>query len=984
LEAGRCVLTRTQAVAQLPPNATPGQALYVGAIVDPAVSLQELREDNNTRGEGRLGVGDGPDLVVTGVTAPATFPQGSVGPVSMTVCNVGFTQAPEVSGDVLLSTLASLPPPAQTPDPATATPVAHFNGPGLEAGRCTTLTAQGNAIAPITWQPNTPLYLGARVVKPRFVTELRMDNNTFVKGLVGLGNGPDLVVRSLKAQADVVQGGRFPVEATVCNVGTADSGGSARLQLTLSTQDAVVFPAQPAPLDSPTQVPVGNVDVPFLPAGRCQTLTVDALAFQPQEARPRQPLYLGAVIDSNRTLPEVREDNNTLTQGLVGLGVDPDLVVTDVQAPANLRDGQPFTASYTVCNVGLSPASSFGVAMYTSVDAAPPTVAPAQSTGPLPGYAFLGRAQVNTTLTPGQCLTQSGTFYAQRPPELGPLPLSSTLNLSAVVDTSSDLRADNNGFAVGPVGLGNGPDLVVTALQGPTSARPAAPFTSSVKVCNVGTQPTSGPSQVAVYLSTGDTLPAPSAQSGAPDASVSLVGTLSVPSLAEGACVTQSLTGPATLPALATPQQPLFLGAAVDPGAALPELREDNNTFVAGRMGVGVGADLVVTGLTFPDTVAPREPFTATARVCNQGTEGASTTPVMFVVSPEANVTPPSPGTPFPSTSQYLAGQLDAPPLAAGQCQDLPVTLRADRPWDAPMSAPLYLSAVVDPFQGQVDLRRDNNVSPGRRLGVGTGPDLIITSLTGPASTPVGPLQVGITVCNLGAQSTGAGAPVTLYLLTQPAVPQSAPNAPVPAEQLLGEFTLAPVAARACVTQTVNAFVPSSGVGYPGTQTFFLGASADRLQQLPEVREDNNTFVGPRIGVGMAPDVVITAMGGPAQAQPWASIQVPVTVCNQGTVAAQSHAVELLLSTVATLPASAVQGEPVDSPTLARLGSVQVPSLTPGACASVQASVIVRPPPEAQPGAPLYLGASARLYDIELRKDNNGFVRGALGVSTTP
>ncbi|WP_375759262.1 CARDB domain-containing protein [Corallococcus exercitus] len=981
LDAGRCVLVRTQASAQLPSvPLPPGQPLYVGAIVDPSASTAELREDNNTRVAGRLGVGDGPDLVVTDVTGPATFPQGAAVPVSVTVCNVGTARAPEVRADALLSTLPSLTPSPQTPDPATEIPLAHFDAPELDAGRCVTLSAQGNAIAPTSWQPNTPLSLGARVEQPRFVPELRTDNNTFVKGLVGLGNGADLVVRSLKAPANVAPGLRFPVEATVCNVGTAPQGGSARLQLSLSTERAVVFPAQPAPSNSRTQVPVADVDVPFLSAGQCKAVTVEAFANQPQEAQPRQPLYLGATIDSNRSVAELREDNNTFTQGLVGLGFDADLVVTDVKAPANLRDGQPFTASYTVCNVGLSPVSSHAVALYLSVDAAPPSLNPAQPGSAIPGYAFQGRSITNTALTPGQCSTRSATFNALRPMELGPLPLSSTLNLSAVVDNPSDLRLDNNGFAAGPVGLGNGPDLVVTELQGPTSVRPGASFTSNVRVCNVGTQPSGTSSQVAVYLGTGNTLPAPTAQSGSQsnDGTVSLVGTLSVPALGTGACITQSLTGMAMPPQRALPQQPLFLGAVVDPMATLPELREDNNTFVAGLMGVGQAPDLVVTSLTFPDTVAPMVPFTATARLCNAGTEGSYMLPVMFVVSPEADWTLPpqgSPGASFPAPNQYLAGPLDAPPLQAGQCQDLPVTLRADRPWSVAPDAPLYLSAVVDPFQGQMDLRRDNNVSPGRRLGIGTGPDLVITSVTGPASAQPGPLELGVTVCNPGNQSTTSGPWVNAYLLTQPTLSQPAPNTPIPPENLLGEIALPSLEAHACVTLTVNAFISGAGVGPVGTQTFYLGAGVDRLQQVTEVREDNNTFVGPRIGVGLAPDVVITAVGGPAQVQPWAQLQVPVTVCNQGTVPAQSHGVELLLSTLATLPESAVQGDPVESNTLSRLAVLQVPQLDVAECTTVEGTVTATPPQAAQPGAPLYLGAVARLNAPELRKDNNGLMR---------
>ncbi|MBN8233000.1 hypothetical protein JYK02_36350 [Corallococcus macrosporus] len=981
LDAGRCVLVRTQATAQLPSvSLPPGQPLYVGAIVDPAPSIAELREDNNTHVAGWLGVGDGPDLVVTDVTGPATFPQGPSVPVSVTVCNVGSARAPEVRADVLLSTRSSLTPLPQSPDLATEVPLAHFDATALEAGRCVTLSAQGHAYAPSSWQPNTPLHLGARVEQPRFVPELRTDNNTFVKGQVGLGNGADLVVRSLKAPANVAPGVRFSAEATVCNVGTASQSGTARMQLTLATERAVVFPAQPAPSNSRTQLTVADVDVPFLSAGQCKAVTVDAFANQPQEAQPRQPLYLGAIIDSNRNVAELREDNNTFTQGLMGLGFDADLVVTDVKAPANLRDGHAFTASYTVCNMGLSPASSHAVALYLSVDAAPPTLNPAQPDSALPGYALQGRAITNTTLTPGQCSTRSATFNALRPMELGPLPLSSTLNLSAVVDYPSDLRVDNNGLAVGAVGLGNGPDLVITELQAPASVRSGASFTSDVRVCNVGTQPTGASSQVAVYLGMGNTLPAPTAQGGAPssDGTLSLVGTVSVPALAEGACLTQGLTATAVPPTQATAQQPLFLGAIVDSMVTLPELREDNNTFVAGLMGVGRAPDLVVTSLTFPDTVAPIVPFTATARLCNAGTEASYMLPVVFVVSPEADWTLPpqgSPGAPFPAQNQYLAGQLDAPPLQAGQCQDLPVTLRADRPWSVAPDALLYLSAVVDPNQGQLDLRRDNNVSPGRRLGIGTGPDLIITSVTGPASAQPGPLELGVTVCNLGSQSVTSGPLVNAYLLTQPTLSPPPPNMPIPPENLLGEVALPSLAAHDCVTLTVNAFISGAGVGPAGTQTFYLGAGVDRHQQLTEVREDNNTLVGPRIGVGQAPDLVITAVGGPAQVQPWAQLQVPVTLCNQGTVPALSHGVELLLSTQATLPESAIQGDPVSSPTLSRLATLQVPNLDVAECTTVEGTVTATPPPGAQPGAPLYLGAVALLNAPELRKDNNAFLR---------
>ncbi|CAM3974239.1 hypothetical protein GTZ93_27675 [Corallococcus exiguus] len=994
LEAGRCFTVRTQAFPQSPPAATqPGQPLYVGAIIDPRQQHPELREDNNTRVAGRLSVGDKADLVVTDMTGPTNIGPGSSFSGSVTVCNVGTDRAMDVRADVLLSTEASLPASPQ-PGSQTESLVGQAQAPGLDAGRCVTLPVFGVTFPPPAFQYGVPLYLGARVDGMQSVPELRDDNNTFTKGAVRKGYDPDLVVRSLKGPANLPYSYSFPVEAQVCNVGMGNLYGYAHLELFLSTEAAVTLLQPSGPYLTPTQAPVGGTDVSFLPAGQCQTVQVNAYRNLPMEAQPGQPLYLGAGIDTVQNIQEMNEDNNTFIQGLVGTGPDADVVITDVRAPADLLDGQPFSATYTVCNQGTDPVYSYGVSLFLSTETAPPVSRPYPAPpvfAELPrAYAFQGRAQANVILPAGQCMTQRSTFQASRPVDSMLSPFERPLNLSAVVDMQqSEPRVDNNGFAAGIVGVGNGPDLVITELQGPASVRPGESFTSKVKVCNVGTGPLSGGSRVAVYLSVYDTLlaPDPLAFPPMPMGGQTFVGDASLPSLGAGACTTREVSGWADAPPDAAPFRPLYLGAVVNREAMPQELRWDNNTRMAGAIGVGNGPDLVVTAVEAPSTVAPWEPFAATVRVCNVGTDSVTSTEVALVVSTEETWNLPPPGSPPPSPndpSRFMAGYLNVAPLDAGQCVSAMGMVSVDRPSGASPEQPLYLSAVVDPFQGRTELLEDNNVFVKGRLGVGSGADLIITALTAPASIRHGQsFTATVTVCNQGSLASWDSLPVTLQLLPHPQLslpPQGGANQ-VPPDEFLGELVIPNLAGHTCLTLPVT----GNFYGYTSADplTYYVGATVDRYWIAPEVRKDNNTFVGPRVGVGNAPDLVITAMGGPENLEPYGQAQVPVTVCNQGTQPSFGQTVEFFLSTSSTPPELTFPGgDPASSVSLA--GAVEIPSLPENACVTREGTLNANPP--ADPEAPLFVGAFIRAGspNDELRTDNNAFVRGRIGVGYGP
>ncbi|RKG64191.1 hypothetical protein D7W79_39410, partial [Corallococcus exercitus] len=299
----------------------------------------------------------GSDLIITQLRAPDSVRFGAPFTATVKVCNQGSEATYAQNGgavlvDVYLSTTSTLevPVPNAPPSPEIRTVGEVDVGP-LEAHECVTRAVTATALPPME-QPATSFYLGAGIDTLQSVAELDETNNGFVRGLMGVGLGPDLVVTEVKTPASVKPGGAFLADVRVCNVGTDDSSFS-NVALYTSTLDTLSLPSQGAPVA--TQVPVGSVPVPPLEAGRCLTVRTQALAQVPPAAsQPGQPLYVGAIVDPSASLTELREDNNTRVMGRLGVGDGPDLVVTDVTGPMNVALGMPFpfSGSVTVCNVG--------------------------------------------------------------------------------------------------------------------------------------------------------------------------------------------------------------------------------------------------------------------------------------------------------------------------------------------------------------------------------------------------------------------------------------------------------------------------------------------------------------------------------------------------------------------------------------------------------------------------------------------------------
>ncbi|MFY2556684.1 CARDB domain-containing protein [Corallococcus terminator] len=973
LNPGQCATRTASAQAWLPPAGQGAGSYFLGAIVDDPSSVQELREDNNTYAKERIGVGNRPDLVVTALTSPASLSSGQSWPFSVTVCNQGTTQSYSTMAQLYLSLNATVTPMGPMgPPPSSQSPMGYISIPGLAPGQCVTRGENLWASLPPFPTEATAFYLAAIVDDPSSVQELREDNNVFVKGLVGMGNRPDLIVTDVSVPPTLSPGQSFTASVTVCNQGTTSSS-STNAQLYLS-MDTTLTPMSPGPGGPPPtdQAPLGMIGLPSLSPGQCTSRSANVWVNYPMDGQGEGAYYVGAIVDEPASVQELREDNNAFVKGLVGVGNRADLVITAMTGPASFNSSQSFTATVTFCNQGLQSSPSTNAQLYLSTDT---TLTPmsAGPGGPPLDQVPLGSLSV-PSLNAGACLTRSGSFYGSPPPPDGTG--DGAYYLAAIVDDPSsvqELREDNNVFVKGLIGVGNRPDLVVTALNVPQVLQNGQSFTASVTVCNQGTT-SSYSTQAQIYVST-DTVLTPMlyGPGGSPATDQSPAGYVPLPSLNPGQCATRSTTAWAGLPPDAQGSDgAYYVGAIVDDPASVQELREDNNSFVKGPIGIGNRPDLVITAMTAPTSASINQPFTVGLTVCNQGTTTSTSTQARFLLSVDAALSSMS-GPGYPPGDQTEVANVSIPSLTVGQCATRSVSATAWLPQDAQGDGAYYVGAIVDDPASVQELREDNNSFVKGLIGVGSRADLVITAMTSPTSVTQGQaFSTTVTVCNQGTQSSAATY-VEVVLSLDDVLSLS--MSPTVADQvMIGSVSVPSLLAAQCISRStsVNAYVPPGGQG----TAYYLGALVDSSGGVQELREDNNTFVKGLLGVGTKPDLVVTSLTGPASILQGNTFSSTVRVCNQGTQVSPSAWVSLYTSLDANLsPEPSMPGPGSNANSDQReLGGVNVIALNPGDCITQTLSVSAWLPMDAMgQGGAYFLGAYVDPYQslMELREDNN-------------
>ncbi|AKF86710.1 hypothetical protein MFUL124B02_31435 [Myxococcus fulvus 124B02] len=815
---------------------------------------------------------NGPDLVITHMVVPPSFratnyPYAQAPKAKVTVCNQGtdYSDATEVrlyvSMDDVLTPGGPSAPPVPVTDQAQA---GNAWVPHLYPTQCATVSTD-------IW-PNLPpdanglqgaYYFGAIVDEYENVSETREDNNTFIHGLVGIGDKPDLVITDMNVPPSLNTGWPPPSQpvtgtVTVCNQGTQDSS-STQVRLYLSMDDALTAMGPNPPMD---QSPLGFVPVPSLFAGRCMTVSTQLTPQLPPDAQGNHgAYYVGAIVDEDANVQELREDNNAFIEGLVGVGTRPDLVITHMVVPPSLRgnSGYPSSqqpkASVTVCNQGTQPSTSTQVQLYLSMDDVLTAMGPNTPPQPVTDQSPLGQVPV-PSLFAGQCTTVSTNLTPALPPAANGL--EGAYYVGGIVDEQDnelELREDNNTFIHGLVGFGLQADLVITHMEVPPSLRTSSyPSSQSPKakvtVCNQGTD-YSDSTEVRLYISMDDKLTAmgPS-MPPYPVTDQTQAGNAWVPHLYPTQCVTVSTDiWPNRPPDANGNEGAYFIGAIVDEYENVQELREDNNAFIHGLVGIGDRPDLVITGMSVPPSLytgwpSPPQPATGTVTVCNQGTQDSSSTQVRLYLSMDDALTAMGPNSPpYAPMRQSPLGFVSVPNLMAGACTTVPASLHPQLPPDAyNVEGAYYVGAIVDEDAYVQELREDNNSFIKGLVGVGNKADLVVTALTGPSFVRMGTsFSATVTVCNQGTQASD---PSSVYLYTSLGTVLTPDSVqPAPDQFLLGVANLNSLNPNSCSTQplTVSATLPPSAMGLAGA--YHLGAYADASESVVELREDNNTRV---------------------------------------------------------------------------------------------------------------------------------------------
>ncbi|XXX82779.1 CARDB domain-containing protein [Sorangium sp. So ce134] len=655
LDPGRCAELGVETAA-----AVPDGTYTLGAVVDAFEEEIELSETNNAAAGSDIGIGYGPDLIISAVSGPpSALPGGGFG-VQVTVCNQGTTPNQTPLVDVLLSPDATIEPSDQL----------LFGGapvPWLNPGWCEPVTVPVSA--PVA---EGVYYLGAIAHENGWNEELITSNNARAGGLLGVGDAPDLVVSAVSGPPTVFPGSWFDASVTVCNQGTQPSYGD---ELDVFFSSDVSSDGQITPADFPV---ISDAYVPYLSPGECVSVTIDAHAYVPDGT-----YTLGAIVDPTDWVPELIETNNAETSAAIGIGSSPDLIVSSVSGPPSVLPGAGFNAAVTVCNQGTTPSHVSTVYLYLSADAAI-TVEDTLAGGAVVPY-----------LGPGQCAAVPVVATLSLP--------DGTYRLGAIVDAYDEweeLFESNNAMSGPLLGVGDRPDLVVSAVAGPPSAPPGSGFDAEVTVCNQGTTPSYG-ADVALLLSSDEAITPSDIHAGSGY----------VPGLSPGQCASVAVPASAYVPDGAH-----HLGAIVDPGDSVAELIEANNASAGSVIGVGVGPDLIVFTVSGPPSSAFGYNVDASVTVCNQGTQPSYGGDIALYLSSDATVT----------TADFAAGNGPVPYLAPGQCATVTVT----SPANAYVSEGAYhLGAIVDPYGWIPELIESNNAAAGSLLGVGHRPDLIVSAV---------------------------------------------------------------------------------------------------------------------------------------------------------------------------------------------------------------------------------------------------------------
>lgn len=394
---------------------------------------------------------------------------------------------------------------------------------------------------------------------------------------------PDLIVASLAAPATAGADTDIVVSDTTKNQGTGSSVASATgffLSTNLSHEAADVF--------------LGGRPVPALAAGAADALST---TLRVPASTATGSYYVLAKADWSGSVPEDKETNNVRASGIVRIG--PDLIVSALSAPAAAAAGGAITIPDTTRNQGGGGAEASTTRFYLSANFsldASDVMLGGRPVPPLPAGAS-DSATVSLVIPAG---TPAGSYY-----------------IVAQADAANAVRETTEGNNTRTSSVVQiGPDLIVTALSGPSTAAAGGTIAVSDTTRNQGAG-SAAASATGFYLSSDLIF-------GATDV---FLGSRPVGSLAPSG--SSSGSTPVVVPA-GTTSGSYYIIAVADSGAAVAESIETNNTRVAA---VRIGPDLIVSAFSAPSSAAAGASISVSDTTQNQGAGAAEASLTSFYLS---------------------------------------------------------------------------------------------------------------------------------------------------------------------------------------------------------------------------------------------------------------------------------------------------------------------------------------------------------------
>jgi uncharacterized repeat protein (TIGR01451 family) len=623
-----------------------------------------------------------------------------------------------------------------------------------------------------------PYYFGVIVDPGGKITEMDEGNNARLGNFHEVTLGPDLVVNDIICQAFASQGTTIPVTSIIQNQGCGNAPQSFTVGVYLSTD----------PLITTGDTRLGGRTINTLGIGAISTGTVSVAL---SATLPSATYYIGVIADDGNRIYESVETNNVLLGTPVVIRPAADLVMEDISGPTNACTGSSIIIRNTVVNNGTDNAGSFAVALYLSAD-----------TNITTADLRLGSRTV-ASLPPGQTNGASTTLAL-------PLTLTpGTYFVGAIADYLNALpesEETNNATPGNLIEIAIGPELIMTAVTGPAAGAQGSTIsiTNAVSNAGCGDIPTS---IIGLYLSTDPIITTSDIR----------VGTRSTPTMLPGV----TSTGVTTVTLSATlPSATYYLGAIADYNNTVVEGSEGNNSLTGLTIEIQPGIDLIVESAEGPANASTGMTISITNLLRNVGTAGVGPFSVGVFISTNDII----------ATNDIRIGTNSVPGLAAGQSITNVTTFVIANTISAGL---YYLGLIADDLSLVPETDETNNILSIGLIEIVLGPDLVVTSITGPASAPVGgSLNVTSTVVNVGSGQANIGFRVAYYLSTDNVITTN--------DTLVGFRFINSVLGG----QTNTAGIP---VQLPTTLpagSYYMGGYVDYQFRVPESIETNNVLAG--------------------------------------------------------------------------------------------------------------------------------------------